>query len=57
MGGAGFIFTGENDMFAIMTNSGLINLNLLKAQLEINNQTSNNYPKSFTTVRHVFTRI
>ena len=46
MGGAGFIFTGENDA-AIMTNSGLINLNLLKAQLEINNQTSNNYTKIF----------
>ena len=46
MGGAGFIFTGENDA-AIMTNSGLINLNLLKAQLKINNQTSNNYTKIF----------
>ena len=46
MGGAGFIFTGENDV-AIMTNSGLINLDLLKAQLEINNQTSNNYTKIF----------
>ncbi|MDA8813309.1 NAD-dependent epimerase/dehydratase family protein [Acidimicrobiia bacterium] len=46
MGGAGFIFTGENDA-AIMTNSGLINLNLLKAQHEINNETSNNYTKIF----------
>ena len=29
MGGAGYIFTGEND-FGIMTNSALINLNLLR---------------------------
>ena len=35
MGGAGFIFTGDNDA-EIMTNSGLINMNLLKAQLDQN---------------------
>src|SRR4051812_18153914 len=30
MGGAGFIFTGENDA-AIMHNSGMVNLNVLEA--------------------------
>lgn len=33
MGGAGFVFTGEND-FDIMHNSSLINLNVLKALIE-----------------------
>lgn len=35
MGGAGYIFTGENDS-NIMENSALINLNLLRAQNKIN---------------------
>lgn len=35
MGGAGFVFTGENDA-DIMHNSGLINLNILKACLNRN---------------------
>ena len=37
MGGAGYIFTGENDS-QIMENSALINLNLLRAQSRFNNQ-------------------
>ena len=35
MGGAGFIFTGENDA-DIMQNSASINLNLLDAQQKLN---------------------
>ena len=46
MGGAGFIFTGENDA-EIMTNSGLINMNLLKGQLDINNKFNINSTKIF----------
>lgn len=37
MGGAGFIFTGDNDA-EIMTNSGLINMNLLKFQKQLNDK-------------------
>ena len=36
MGGAGYIFTGENDS-NIMSNSVLINVNLLNAQKQLNN--------------------
>ncbi len=46
MGGAGFIFTGENDA-DIMTNSGLINLNLLSYQQKINNELQINKTKIF----------
>ncbi len=46
MGGAGFIFTGENDA-EIMTNSGLINMNLLKAQTDLNNEQRTNSTKIF----------
>ena len=46
MGGAGFIFTGENDA-DIMTNSGLINLNLLSYQQKINNELQTNKTKIF----------
>ena len=37
MGGAGYIFSGENDS-DVMYNSGMINLNLLKAVLEFNQE-------------------
>jgi len=46
MGGAGYIFTGENDS-QIMENSALINLNLLRAQSRFNNQYSVNKTKIF----------
>ncbi len=46
MGGAGFIFTGDNDA-EIMTNSGLINMNLLKAQVILNNKLNKNTTKIF----------
>ena len=46
MGGAGFIFTGDNDA-EIMTNSGLINMNLLKAQVLLNNKFNKNATKMF----------
>jgi len=46
MGGAGFIFTGDNDA-EIMTNSGLINMNLLKAQVILNNNLNKNATKIF----------
>lgn len=46
MGGAGFIFTGDNDA-EIMTNSGLINMNLLKAQVLLNNKFNKNTTKIF----------
>ncbi len=46
MGGAGFIFTGDNDA-EIMTNSGLINMNLLKAQLDQNKKLNTNNTKIF----------
>jgi GDP-D-mannose 3',5'-epimerase len=41
MGGAGYIFTGENDA-NIMTNSLTINLNLLRFQTEVNKQLNKN---------------
>lgn len=46
MGGAGYIFTGENDA-DIMRNSASINLNLLKSQSELNKKTNSNKTKLF----------
>ena len=46
MGGAGYIFTGENDA-AIMENSSLINLNLLRAQQKLNTIKKINKTKIF----------
>ena len=46
MGGAGFIFTGENDA-NIMHNSSLINLNILKKQSELNHKLKLNKTKIF----------
>lgn len=46
MGGAGYIFTGENDS-KIMENSALINLNLLRAQSRFNDEYGVNKTKIF----------
>ena len=46
MGGAGFIFTGENDA-DIMHNSAQINLNLLNEQLKLNRSKQKNKTKIF----------
>ena len=46
MGGAGFIFTGENDA-DIMYNSAAINLNILKTQNMLNNEKKVNKTKIF----------
>ncbi len=46
MGGAGYIFTGENDS-QIMENSALINLNLLRAQSRFNTEYEVNKTKIF----------
>jgi nucleoside-diphosphate-sugar epimerase len=46
MGGAGYIFTGENDS-QIMENSALINLNLLRAQSRLNVKYNINKTKIF----------
>jgi nucleoside-diphosphate-sugar epimerase len=46
MGGAGFVFTGENDA-DIMHNSVTINLNVLECQREMNDQTGKNTTKIF----------
>jgi len=46
MGGAGFVFTGENDA-EIMTNSALINLNILNHQLNLNLKNNVNKTKIF----------
>jgi nucleoside-diphosphate-sugar epimerase len=46
MGGAGYIFTGDNDS-NIMENSALINLNLLKAQSNFNINNKANKTKIF----------
>jgi len=46
MGGAGYIFTGDNDA-NIMENSALINLNLLRAQLRLNSTKLINKTKIF----------
>jgi|TARA_R100000455_G_scaffold21987_1_gene11298 nucleoside-diphosphate-sugar epimerase len=46
MGGAGFVFTGENDA-EIMHNSVTINLNVLEEQRKLNDQKGSNYTKIF----------
>jgi GDP-D-mannose 3', 5'-epimerase len=46
MGGAGYIFSGENDS-EVMYNSASINLNLLKSQLDLNKQKEVNITKIF----------
>lgn len=46
MGGAGYIFSGENDS-EVMYNSATINLNLLKAQLDLNQRKEVNKTKIF----------
>ncbi len=46
MGGAGFVFTGENDA-DIMHNSATINLNVLEAQRELNERHGINKTKLF----------
>lgn len=46
MGGAGYIFTGDNDS-QIMENSALINLNLLRAQSRLNEKYNFNKTKIF----------
>ena len=46
MGGAGFIFTGENDS-EIVHNSASINLNVLHEQKKLNDLTDRNYTKIF----------
>ena len=46
MGGAGFVFTGENDA-AIMHNSCQINLNVLEQQHQLNERTEKNVTKIF----------
>ena len=46
MGGAGYIFTGDNDS-QIMENSALINLNLLRAQSRLNDKYNVNKTKIF----------
>jgi len=46
MGGAGFVFTGENDA-EIMQNSVMINLNVLEQQRLLNREHSRNYTKIF----------
>ena len=46
MGGAGFVFTGENDA-EIMQNSVTINLNVLEQQRLLNREHDRNYTKIF----------
>ena len=46
MGGAGFVFTGENDA-DIMQNSVMINLNVLEQQRLLNREHERNYTKIF----------
>ena len=46
MGGAGYIFSGENDS-EVMYNSATVNLNLLRAQLDLNNEKGINKTKIF----------
>ena len=46
MGGAGFVFTGENDA-DIMHNSVSINLNVLEEQRKLNERTEANKTKIF----------
>jgi GDP-D-mannose 3',5'-epimerase len=46
MGGAGYIFTGENDA-NVMSNSVSINLNILKLLVKLNKKTNSNVTKVF----------
>ena len=46
MGGAGYIFSGENDS-EVMYNSATVNLNILKSQLELNKKKELNKTKIF----------
>ena len=46
MGGAGYIFSGENDS-EVMYNSATVNLNILKSQLELNKKKEQNKTKIF----------
>ena len=46
MGGAGYIFTGDNDA-NVMHNSATINLNILEAQHQLNKHTDTNKTKIF----------
>jgi len=46
MGGAGYIFTGENDA-NVMYNSAIINLNVLKALVEVNDKENSHRTKIF----------
>jgi GDP-D-mannose 3', 5'-epimerase len=46
MGGAGYIFTGENDA-NVMSNSASINLNILKSLVKFNERTNSNLTKVF----------
>ena len=46
MGGAGYIFSGENDS-NVMYNSAMVNLNLLRAQLELNKEKECNKTQIF----------
>ena len=48
MGGAGFVFTGENDA-EIMHNSASINLNVLETQKEINESRDSNRSEEHTS--------
>ena len=53
MGGAGFVFTGENDA-DIMHNSVLINLNVLEEQRLMNDRKGKNTTKIFYSGSHVY---
>ena len=46
MGGAGYIFSGENDS-SVMTNSSMVNLNTLKTILALNNKYETNKSRVF----------
>ena len=53
MGGAGFVFTGENDAH-IMHNSVSINLNVLDEQVKINEILNTNKTIIFYLVQHMY---
>ena len=53
MGGAGYIFSGENDS-EVMYNSATVNLNILKSQLELNKKKELNKIRSSTLPLLVF---
>ena len=55
MGGAGFVFTGENDA-DIMHNSAVINLNLLEEIRKRNSNRKEKRPKCFIAAAHACTR-